>query len=137
MGQVGQQEIQDPEAVVLVSPPSLPGRGTSADAEGETNQNYAFSPGVPLKRIPLPRYQSSVAPSPIPPTPIKKNEYHHPTLLGGFLGTNPYGPRAYIGVPSQASSPKLPGLFAFEDGLPSTRADFMFPTSLKHHVTIE
>ncbi|CAH7667209.1 expressed protein [Phakopsora pachyrhizi] len=114
MRQLGQQGARDPKAVVLVSPPPLPGRGTSADAEGETNPNYALSPGVPLKRILPQGHQSSVAPSPIPPTLLKKKEYHHPTPLGGFLGTNPYGPRAYIGVPSQVSSPKLPGPFAMK-----------------------
>ncbi|KAI8452900.1 hypothetical protein BY996DRAFT_6553462 [Phakopsora pachyrhizi] len=106
MRKLGQQGARDPKAVALVSPPPFPGCVTSADAEGETNLNYALSPG------------SSVAPSPVPPTPITKKEYHHPTSLGGFLGTNPYGPQAYIGVPSQVSSPELPGPFAFEDGLP-------------------
>ncbi|KAI8449417.1 hypothetical protein BY996DRAFT_6551002 [Phakopsora pachyrhizi] len=106
MRQHGQQGARDPKAVDLVSPPPLPGHGTSADTE------------VPLKKILPPRHQSSVAPSPIPPTPIKKKEFHHPTLLGGFPGTNPYGPQAYIGVLSQASSPKLPGPFAFEYGVP-------------------
>ncbi|CAH7683653.1 hypothetical protein PPACK8108_LOCUS17289, partial [Phakopsora pachyrhizi] len=111
MRQLGQQGARHPKAVVLVSPPPLPGHGTSADAEGETNPNYALSPGVPLQRILPPCHQSSVIPSPIPPTLLKKKEYHHLTLLGGFLGTNPYGPRAYIGMPSQASSPELPGPF--------------------------
>ncbi|KAI8449697.1 hypothetical protein BY996DRAFT_6449070 [Phakopsora pachyrhizi] len=35
-----------------------------------------------------------------------------------ILNVNCYGPIAYVSVPSQGSSPELPGPFAFEDGLP-------------------
>ncbi|CAH7690351.1 hypothetical protein BY996DRAFT_6497522 [Phakopsora pachyrhizi] len=103
---------QDCEAGVLVSPPPLLGCEISLNAEGETNPNYALSPGIPLNKVYQPCQQSSVAPSPI------EDKYHHPTSLGGFLNVNCYGPMAYVGVPSQGSSPELLDPFAFEDGLP-------------------
>ncbi|CAH7690782.1 hypothetical protein PPACK8108_LOCUS26224 [Phakopsora pachyrhizi] len=71
-----------------------------------------------LEKLLQPRQWFSVAPSPIPPTPSIKEEYHHPTSLGEFLNVNPCGPMAYVGVPSQGSSPELPSLFAFDDRLP-------------------
>ncbi|KAI8460153.1 hypothetical protein BY996DRAFT_6569859 [Phakopsora pachyrhizi] len=87
------------------------------DPEAATNLNYALSPGIPLKKVLQPCQQSSVPPSPIPPTPSVKEEYHHPTSPGGFLNVNCYDPMAYVGVPSQGSSPEFPGPFSFEEGL--------------------
>ncbi|CAH7682501.1 hypothetical protein PPACK8108_LOCUS15437 [Phakopsora pachyrhizi] len=110
MGKVGHQGAKDSEAGVLVIPPPLLGHGISGDAEGKTNLNYALSPGIPLKKVLQPLQQSSVAPYPIPPTPLIKKEYHHPTSLGRFF-------ESYVGVSSQGSSTELPVQFAFEDGL--------------------
>ncbi|CAH7680287.1 hypothetical protein PPACK8108_LOCUS13345 [Phakopsora pachyrhizi] len=99
------------------SPPTLLGCVISADAEAETNPNYALSPEIPLKKFLELQQQSSVALYPILPTPSIKGEYHHPTSVEGFSNVNRYGPMAYVGVSSQGSSPELSGPFAFEEGL--------------------